>query len=199
MLKTTLIAALAAVAIATDASSIEIIKKICPKSKSCDAANKECATAEQVTQPLIDSFVKYKITTPGEQASLIAWMALESVEFQFNHNHYAPDLPNPSEGRPGQGTRAMLMPNFVAELAKSLKVDSTDPKKLLEDVLAKGGDYEAAAWYYSTKCSDDIKKGVQAGTTAGHKAFIEKCVSTTWAAEREKYWKDSAAAFGIKL
>ena len=196
MLKTALIAAFAGVTMAVDAGSIALIKSIAPTSNTCEGAKfpTECATAEQATQPLIDAFAKYKITQPGEQASLLAWMVFESGDFKFKINHYGPT----PGGTPGQGTRCMMSPKFVKEFATTLSVpDNSDPAALLTAVLEKGGEYEAASWYYTKYCDDDVKKAVVAGTLDGHKLFMDKCIQTTWTDERQAVWDRTAKAFNL--
>ncbi|KAJ2896899.1 hypothetical protein GGI21_005000, partial [Coemansia aciculifera] len=52
------------------------------------------------------------ITKRSEVVAVIALMAFESGSWQYNTNHYP--------GRPGQGTRAMLMYNFIQPYATAL-------------------------------------------------------------------------------
>lgn len=182
-----------------DPRSIEILKHIAPDSTSCTGVTTntaECATAADAAQPLIDSFAKYGVTTPGEQAALLSWMAYESGEFRYDRNHF------PAPGRPGQGTRCMFMPEFVGAYAATLSISNSDPAGLLDDVIKAGADWGAASWYYTTKCSDSIKEGVKAGTKAGWQAFVTECVQTTLdmgEKSREVYWTRAAQALGLTV
>ena len=176
-------------------SATDILIKIAPTSASCADAtadvSSECATAADATQPIIDAFVKYNVATPGEQAALLSWMAFETAEFKYVRNHF------PAPGRPGQGTRAMMMPNFVSEYAGTLGLTNADPAGLLDDVIKAGGEWGAASWYYTTKCTDDVKTGVQTGGKAGWEKFVTDCVQTTMDDGRVKYWTASAQALGM--
>lgn len=181
---------------AVDPRSIDILTKIAPSSASCSNAPiaGECATASDAAQPLIDSFAKYRIATPAEQAALLSWMAYESAEFQYVRNHF------PAPGRPGQGTRAMMMPTFVSEFASTLQLTNPDPAGLLDDVIKAGGEWAAASWFYTAKCSDEIKQGVKTGGKAGWEKFITDCVETTLDSgekSREVYWTRATQALGM--
>ncbi|KAK5946907.1 hypothetical protein PMZ80_001052 [Knufia obscura] len=183
---------------ATDPHSVEILTKIAPTSTTCDGAKyaDECITAADATQPLIDSFAKYKVATPPEQAALLSWMAYESADFKYVKNHF------PDPGRPGQGTRAMMMPDFVKEYGATLNVNNADLAGMLDDVIKAGGEWGAASWYYTSKCSDEIKEGVKTGGKDGWKKFITDCVETTLDEgenSREAYWTRASEALGIKV
>lgn len=181
----------------TDPRSIEIVKKIAPSSESCDGVDfpDECATADQATQPLIDAFNKYKVNTPGEQAALLSWMAYESGEFRYNINHFP--------GRPGQGTRTMMMPNYVKMYADSIGITGADEAEILSNVnAAPGGQWGSASWFLTTQCSDDVRKGLQTGGKAEWETFITGCVETTLDSgekSREVYWTRAAQALGMTV
>ncbi|KAK4914572.1 hypothetical protein LTR66_017141, partial [Elasticomyces elasticus] len=72
------------------------------------------------------------------------------------------------------------MPPFVAQYAaaEGITADS-DPAKQLNNVIAAGADFGSAAWYYSTKCSADVKAAVQKGGENGWHSFLSTCVQTT--------------------
>lgn len=179
-----------------DPRSVAIVEKIAPSSTSCSGASfpSECATADQATQPLVDAFNKYQVSTPGEQAALLSYMAYESGEFKYNKNHF------PEPGRPGQGTRIMMMPNYVKLYAASLGVTGSDDASILANVIAQpGGEWGAASWFMTTQCSADVRKGLQNADQAGFEAFISGCVQTTMDDKRLAYWKTAAQALGIKV
>ncbi|KAL7271379.1 hypothetical protein RUND412_005869 [Rhizina undulata] len=85
-----------------------------PSSASCAtpmfAAN-ECVTAADAAPLINKAFQTYGFNTLGQKAALLGLMSLESVDFQANINHY------PEPGRPGQGTKAMVMFNYIYEYA----------------------------------------------------------------------------------
>lgn len=93
-----MLAAASAIPAVADANSISIVQKIAPKSNACAGGEfpDECATADQATSALIQSFNEYNIVTPGEQSALISLMAFETGDFKYVRNHY------PAPGRPGQ-------------------------------------------------------------------------------------------------
>lgn len=66
------------------------IQRIAPKSVSCDnpPAKGECATADTAARNIAASFEQYQVSSRAEQAAVIALMAFESDEFQYNRNHY---------------------------------------------------------------------------------------------------------------
>lgn len=82
------------------------IETIAPKSKSCaDApARGECATSEQAAANIAKSFETYKVTSAAEQAAVIGLMAFESLDFEYNRNHFP--------GVAGQGSMFALVFSF---------------------------------------------------------------------------------------
>lgn len=176
------------------ASAISILETIAPTSNTCDNAPLagDCATASQAAAPIIASFTQYSITTAPEQAALLSWMAFESLDFKYDHNV--------SPGTPGQGCRNMMMPGFVkkyAAVVQGADASSSDPATVLNSVIAAGGDWGAAAWFYNTQCSDAIKNGVKTGGKAGWEAWITGCVQTTVTDARTQYWQRAAQALGM--
>lgn len=176
--------------------------QIAPTSNSCAGAQfpDECAVSSMpVVKAMVDGFAKYNVTTAEEQAALLSWMAFESGEFKFNHNHF------PAPGRPGQGTRVMLMPNFVKEYANSIpelkpKVAAagSDVDKVLALVMPDQYSFAAAAWYYNDHCTAEQKKQVRAGGQSGWQAaFVTGCVGTTVTDERVQYWTRARNALGV--
>ena len=179
------------------ADPVAQLTSIMPKASSCAGADqaKECATAKQAVGPLIDSFNKYKVLTAPEQAALLSWIAYESAELRYNQNHF------PAPGRPGQGTRNMMMPNFVAKYVASIpelaSKAGSDPAATLALVQSDKYSFASAAWFYSTQCSATIKQGVKTGGKAGWTAFITSCVQTTMDSGREGYWTAASKALFV--
>jgi hypothetical protein len=173
-----------------------------PLASSCTNAPiaDECATASAALSPLLSSFSKYNIQTAPEQAALLSWIAYESAELKYNANHF------PAPGRPGQGTRNMMMPNYVAEYASSIPELSAqvsaaggDPAKILQ--LVQGDEYSfgSAAWFYANKCGEGVKEGVKSGGRAGWEGFITGCVVTSLDDGRVEYWERASRALGIAV
>ncbi|KAI9702087.1 MAG: hypothetical protein M1836_001431 [Candelina mexicana] len=168
--------------------------QIAPKSSTCDGFP-ECRNADQVYVNINRAFETYKITSPGEMAALISLQAFESAEFKYNKNHFP--------GRPGQGTAAMLMPNFIAKYAASIpalgdKASGLAPDALL--LLVNQWDvynFGSAAWFLTTQCSPDVRTGLQTGGQAGWERYISSCVGTTVTPDRAAYWTKAVAALGV--
>jgi hypothetical protein len=165
--------------------------KMAPATASCAGAPfpEECADATAAAAALNASFKKYNIATIGEQAALIGYTLFESGDYKYSKNHYP--------GTPGQGTRMMALPQSIAQYAAALVGPSA-----VTTAAASGGDvatlalvnaddetsFGAAAWFYSSKCSDDVKAGIKAQTVDGWHAFLTQCVGTQAVTERDQPW-----------
>ncbi|GIK06465.1 hypothetical protein Aspvir_002115 [Aspergillus viridinutans] len=174
------------------------IETIAPKSKSCaDApAPGECATSEQAAANIAKSFETYKVTSAAEQAAVIGLMAFESLDFEYNRNHFP--------GVAGQGTRNMQSPAFNAKyaaslpaLADKLKGVSGDPAGVLDLLLSNEEyDFGSGAWFLTTQCSQDVRSELQSGSEAGWQKYITSCVGTDANEERKAYWTRAVQALG---
>jgi hypothetical protein len=84
--------------------TIAQLEYIAPTSTTCNGAPfpEECAVAAQALPYIVESFQRYCVSSPAEQAALISLMAFESADFKYNQNHY------PAPGRPGQGSASCL-------------------------------------------------------------------------------------------
>lgn len=189
-------AAAATAATTPSQSAVDVLLKIAPTSSNCDLTNKECATAQQAAGPLIDSFAEYGITTPGEQAALLALVATESGAFKYNRNHF------PDPGTPGQGTRNMMSVKFVAKYAEAKYPDAvsiSDPAQKLDKVIELGGEWASAAWFYTTYCDDTVKTGLKAGTEKGYEDYLTICVGTGPKVDdtRKQYYALASKALGL--
>ncbi|KAF9884333.1 hypothetical protein FE257_001846 [Aspergillus nanangensis] len=175
------------------------IETIAPKSKSCENAPspEECATSEQAATNIAQSFETYKVTSPAEQAAVIALMAFESMDFEYNKNHFP--------GVPGQGTRNMQSPEFNAKyaasipaLADKLQAASGDPAKVLNVLLSdEKYDFGSGAWFLTSQCSKEVRSNLQSGSEAGWKDYISSCVGTDANDERKAYWTRAVKALGV--
>ncbi|KAF4263768.1 hypothetical protein CNMCM8812_006497 [Aspergillus fumigatus] len=174
------------------------IETIAPKSKSCaDApAPGECATSEQAAANIAKSFETYKVTSAAEQAAVIGLMAFESLDFEYNRNHFP--------GVAGQGTRNMQSPAFNAKyaaslpaLADKLKDVSGDPAGVLDLLLSNEEyDFGSGAWFLTTQCSQDVRSELQSGSQGGWEKYINSCVGTDANEERKAYWMRAVQALG---
>ncbi|KAI1937944.1 hypothetical protein LOZ66_003526 [Ophidiomyces ophidiicola] len=184
-----------------EAKFIEALKAICPNSakEPCvddDKAKGQCRTAKQAAVPILRSFERYAITEKNETAALISLIALESGEFKYQKNVYP--------GRPGQGTRNMQMPQWneryassIDELKDSAQKLKCNKEKILDLLLSKDEyDFGSAAWYVSTQCNADVRRGLKEGTQAGWEKYITSCVQTTVSEERLRYWQAAMREIG---
>lgn len=186
--------------VATGSITADLLAQIAPATASCSGAPfpEECADATTAAAALNKSFNTYGIKTAGEKAALVAYTLFESGDYKYSKNHFP--------GRPGQGTRMMAMPPFIAKYATA--VAGADA---VATASAAGGDaalvaildlvnsddeksFGSAAWFYSTQCSDSVKAGVKAETVDGWHNFLTACVGTTAAEERDTSWVAAKAA-----
>jgi len=165
------------------------IEAISPSTSSCTGATfpDECRTATQAAPFIAQSFVKYSIQTPGEQAALLALMLYESGAFKYSRNHWP--------GVPGQGTRNMQSPAFNLQYAESLYPVATVQAAQAQGVDAvlalvndDAGSFGSAAWFLSSQCSESVRQGLAAETAAGWQAYLTSCVGTTDTSDRDTLW-----------
>ncbi|KAJ4988036.1 hypothetical protein SVAN01_06448 [Stagonosporopsis vannaccii] len=186
--------------ITTGSITAEQLIQISPAAASCSGADfpEECVDATTAAAALNKSFDTYGIKTAGEKAALVAYIMFESVNFKYKKNH--------SPGRPGQGTRMMAMPNYVSEYATAVAgagavatASAVGGDAGLEAVLALANSddeksFGSAAWFYSTKCTADVKAGVAAETIEGWHNFLTACIKTDLAEARDTPWVAAKAA-----
>jgi hypothetical protein len=156
------------------------------------------------------AFQEYGITSKGEKAALLSLMAFETGDFKFNTNHF------PAPGRPGQGTRNLMLFPFileyaldtpsVADQAKNLtggKAASdpsiSDDTKNAVRALVLGDDlsFASAMWFYKAEGADgkgctrdaSIVSGLQSQSRPGWEAYITKCIGTTVTDDRAAVWQ----------
>ena len=185
---------------------------IAPSSSTCASAPiaEQCRTASQAALFIEKSFSTYNITSTPEKAALISLMAYETASFKYNENMFP--------GRPGQGTRNMQMigynvlyvqsmPCMDEELARAAGVGSAGVVSAEE---LSGGqanavrrlvtgddemDFGSAAWFLTTQCSAEIRKGLQTEGLEGWARYITECVGTT-VADRQVMFTAALAALG---
>jgi len=180
-------------ATASSSSILKAVLSAAPGAASCAGAPfpDECRTADQAAPHISNAFSKYGITTPAEQAALIALMLYESGEFKYNKNHFP--------GVPGQGTRNMQSPTFNSKYATDLfgaqaVTQAGSPTAVLNLVLGDAESFASAAWFVTTQCSATFRQGLQAGTQQGWESYLTNCIGTTVNADRNAYWTKTVAA-----
>lgn len=186
--------------VTTGSITADILTKIAPETASCSGAPfaEECADATAAATALNKSFDTYGIKTAGEKAALVAYTLFESGNYKYSKNHFP--------GRPGQGTRMMAMPPFVAKYATAVagadavataNTAGGDAGAVAVLALVNSDDeksFGSAAWFYSTQCTEDVKTGVQAETVEGWHNFLTACVGTTLDEARDTPWVAAKAA-----
>ncbi|KAI9477035.1 hypothetical protein LPJ78_004721 [Coemansia sp. RSA 989] len=163
------------------------------------AEQAECATNEVAAAAITNAINKYDVKRRGEVVALIALMAYESADWEYNINHFP--------GRAGQGTRAMLMYNFISTYAQSLypsRVTTTEASSqstqvmnsVRELVLNNDDSFAAAFWYLTTVAKDYYgnESRLRSGNIDDFKAYIENGVHTSWNEQRSSVWKAVDAA-----
>jgi hypothetical protein len=189
-----------------------------PQSVSCNATAEfadECRNATQAAPFINQGFAQFGIDSAGEKAALLSLMAFETNDFQFDRNHF------PAPGRPGQGTRNLMMYPFVLDYALdtpsvaaqaqvvSQGKNGTDPtvsddtkNAVLALVLVDDLSFASAMWFYKrsgpqkTGCAANatIVQGLQSQTRAGWELFITSCIFTTVTDDRASVWENAIAA-----
>lgn len=208
MLKQYLLSALLVGAVSVTAaqkSAEDVIKAIMPASASCPRASessKECRTAAQAAPFLVQAFQKYEIYDWHEISAVLALIAIESVELQFNTNQ--------SPGRPGQGTHNMMLINYVREYIQSIPELDSEWKKTLELdqnandtmnaqralVLDDKYSFASGAWFLNSKHCNKTRAGLREGTTAGWEAYTLCVVNgDTVDPARTAYWTKALTAW----
>ncbi|KAJ2874162.1 hypothetical protein H4R27_006520, partial [Coemansia aciculifera] len=122
----------------------------------------ECATNRDAVIGIDAGIKAYKVTRRGEVVASIAWMLFESGGWKYNINH--------TPGTIGQGTRCMMMWEFISEYAQSLFPEeykklmgasaakpetATDAVKtsVIKLVLTNNTSFSAAFWFLVNKAS----------------------------------------------
>ncbi|KAJ2849726.1 hypothetical protein IWW36_002418 [Coemansia brasiliensis] len=157
------------------------------------ASDTSCANNKRAIVALNNAAKTYGITERSEMVAIISLMAYESGSWQYNINV--------SPGRAGQGTKAMLMYNFIYEYAKELypsKVqdawenteDESTMNQVRELVLNDNDSFGSGFWYLVNKASSyhNSKKLVD-GDLDSFKQYCETAVGATWDESRGQIWE----------
>jgi len=184
----------------------QAILAVAPNAASC-AGEASCRTADQAAPFINQSFAKFGIDSKGEKAALLSLMAFETGGFVFDVNKFP--------GRPGQGTRNLMLFPFilkyaletpevapkVAQVAPGLTANS-DPNAVAPDTmnavraLVLGDDlsFASAAWFLKTKCDGRFSSDLKSGTQASYESYLTGCVGTTVTPERVAGFQKAIAA-----
>ncbi|KAI7831058.1 hypothetical protein BX661DRAFT_142094, partial [Kickxella alabastrina] len=160
----------------------------------------ECMVNADAVAYLNKAVEKYKFTRRGETVAVISNMLFESGGWMYNINH--------SANTPGQGTRCMMMWNFISEYAKELHPDEyanlmgssassadsasdTVRNDVRELVLNPEDSFASGFWFLVNKAAgfhdDDMK--LRDGNLEDFKAYVETGIYTSWDSNREKWWQ----------
>ncbi|KAH0553211.1 hypothetical protein GP486_006616 [Trichoglossum hirsutum] len=186
----------------------------------------ECATAAQAVPFINDGFAKYGITSTAEKAAIISLMMSESGDFKSNFRHdvvgqgsklfYLPlfsSVAARSKSNPFSNTaRNMQMFKFNEEYANTFpelqcqvagilsNAPESDPgaqTAILGLVLPNKFSFGTAMWFYTNKCSPDIRSGVQTGSQEGFENYLSICVGTTLTDRVKGLFPTAKKALGI--
>jgi len=162
------------------------IRTVLSDAATCDSSA-SCRTADQAAPFINQSFQKFNFNTVGEQAAIFALMAFESGHFKFDTNQ---------GGTVGQGTRNMMMFNFVLPYALEFNPDavrairsdltssstandvSDDDQKnaIRATVLGDDLSFASAAWFLREKCDGSVAQALQAANDDGFNNYMTQCV-----------------------
>ncbi|KAJ2695050.1 hypothetical protein GGH99_000355 [Coemansia sp. RSA 1285] len=156
-------------------------------------ASSECATNPRALVSINKAIAKYGITRKSEVVAMIALMAFESSDWLYNINH--------TPGVPGQGTRAMISPEYVAQYAQLLHPDQA-PKAVsvvdkLQLVLNDDDSFGSAFWFLTAKAPQyhNNDSRLRAGNIADFKDYVVTGLNGGWESRREDVWNRVNTAF----
>ncbi|KAH8831346.1 hypothetical protein DL96DRAFT_1587412 [Flagelloscypha sp. PMI_526] len=193
------------------------LTQIAPALATCNPAAQfadECRNAEQAAPLLNGGFDQFGITSVGEKAAILSLLMFESGNFAFDKNHF------PAPGRPGQGTRNLMMFPFVYQYAvdtpetsaaalalvpndAAAATASADTMNAVRELVLKDDlSFASGMWFYKasgpskTGCAANqaIVDGLVAETVEGWSNFITNCISTTVTPERQTVWEATLKA-----
>ncbi|KAI8319463.1 hypothetical protein GQ54DRAFT_299318 [Martensiomyces pterosporus] len=162
---------------------------------SCTQFLDECVTNSKAVVAINNAIAKYGITRRGEAVAVISLIAFESGTWQYNTNHFP--------GRPGQGTRNMMMYNFIEEYAKLLhpteaaaagakgSSDSDATKNAVRALVLNDDDsFGSGFWYLVNKASayHNGASKLRDGNADDFKDYITTGVGADWDEARLTVW-----------
>ncbi|KAJ2457005.1 hypothetical protein GGF42_002935 [Coemansia sp. RSA 2424] len=162
----------------------------------------ECVTNAKALTAINNALSKYGISKRSEVVAVIALMAYESGKWQYNTNHFP--------GRPGQGTRAMLMFNFIESYAKALHPDEaakalaggiTDASKngVRALVLNDDDSFGSGFWYLvnSAAAYHDKADKLRESNLDDFKDYVVTGVGAGWDSTRQTIWETVNSAITV--
>lgn len=189
-------------ATAITGSAEDQILAIMPGSASCDASNSECRTASQAADPLIKSFMDYKVYSPGAIAAVLSVIGCESGDLKYN-----------TKQDPGQGTRNMQMYNFnlmyaksipeLAEQAAALETQGgTNPSadimnQVRELVLPDEYSFASGAWFLTSQCPSAVRQFSDGQVNDGWTTLCSCIGVDCTQSDRAAYWSRAKTVFGL--
>ncbi|KAJ2450969.1 hypothetical protein EV183_003929 [Coemansia sp. RSA 2336] len=159
----------------------------------CETADDtSCANNKRALVALNNAAKTYGITDRNEMVAIVSLMAFESESWKYNTNVYP--------GRAGQGTKAMLMYNFIYEYAKELYPDkvqdawaSTDSSSTMnqvrELVLNDNDSFGSGFWYLVKKAPSYHNTQKLDGSLDSFKQYCETAVGASWDDSRGQLWE----------
>ncbi|KAK2808742.1 hypothetical protein FQN50_004414 [Emmonsiellopsis sp. PD_5] len=162
-------------------------------------APNECRSASQAAPHIQSSFDRYGISSPAERAALVSLMVMESGGFVYARSHF------PEPGVRGKGTRNMQSPHYNTLYAHSIpslshplsKLNPPDDVGATLDLLLSNDEYDfgSAAWFLTSQCTPEVRRGLQSGSREGWVGYLTGCVGTTVTEGREGYWRRAMEVF----
>ncbi|KAJ2718162.1 hypothetical protein GGI07_005865 [Coemansia sp. Benny D115] len=166
---------------------------------SSSSGDSGCSTNADAVGPINNAISKYSITRRGEIVGVVANMLFESGGWAENVN-----------ANPGQGTRCMMMWNYISTYANELhpkeyasligssagspdSASDSVKNKVRELVLNPDDTFASGFWYLvtvATKYHGDESK-LRDGNLDDFKDYVENGIVTTWSSAREQWWKEA--------
>ncbi|KAJ1722226.1 hypothetical protein LPJ53_003325 [Coemansia erecta] len=173
-----------------------------PKAASdsyCSSSDDQCSTNADAVDPINNAIAKYGMTRRGEIVAVVANMLFESGAWSENINS------GNSEG--GQGTRCMMMWNYVSQYAQELHPDEYEQlmgsssgdadsasasvrTKVMDLVLDPDDTFGSGFWYLVTVATTyhNSDSKLRDGNVDDFKDYVENGIETEYTDEREQWW-----------
>ncbi|KAJ2780653.1 hypothetical protein GGI15_003465 [Coemansia interrupta] len=182
--------------------TVEQLNGANPKAASdsyCSSSDDQCSTNADAVDPINNAIAKYGITNRGEIVAVVANMLFESGAWSENINS------ENTEG--GQGTRCMMMWNYVSQYAQELHPDEYEQlmggssdnadsasasvrTKVMDLVLDPDDTFGSGFWYLVTVATTyhNSDSKLRDGNVDDFKDYVENGIETGYSKEREQWW-----------